>query len=275
VQVHVVSDGQVVVPLSEGFVQNASIDAVREALAEAGLPTDTLTTTFAPLVLETAGRKVVIDAGLGPDAAAQPGSTRGLLTRNMRAGGIDPDDISTVVISHFHPDHVNGLVSNGAPVFRNAEVAVPGVEWRFWRDDGEMARATPGRMAELFANNRRIFELVRDRIRIYEWEEEVVPGLEAAGTPGHSIGHTSYWLGSESERIFVQSDLTNHAALFVRHPDWSAAFDQDPAAAVAVRRETYEMLARERVPLQAYHHPFPGRAIIEKDGDGYRRVVIS
>jgi glyoxylase-like metal-dependent hydrolase (beta-lactamase superfamily II) len=213
INVHVVSDGEVVRPLSEDFVQNAPIEAVRQALAEANLPTDRLTTTFAPLVLETGGRLVVVDAGLGPDAASQPGSTAGFFTRNMWAGGIEPGNIRTVVISHFHPDHVNGLVSAGAPVFRNAEVAVPAVELRFWMDDGEMARAAPGRMADLFANNRRVLDLVRDRIRIYEWEDEVVPGLHAVGTPGHSIGHTSYWLRSGSERVFVQSDLTNHAAL--------------------------------------------------------------
>lgn len=269
VTVHVVFDGYATVPLSEGFVSNAPLAAVQGALAEAGLPSETLTTTFSPLVLEIAGRRIVVDAGLGPDAAMQQGSTNGFLIENMRAAGIDPSSIDTVVISHFHADHVNGLVSNGAPVFRNAEIAVPGVEWRFWMDDAEMARAAPGRMTRLFANNRRIIGLVHDRIRIYEWEEEVVPGFEAVGTPGHSIGHTSFWLRSSSERVFVQSDLTNHPALFVRHPRWFASFDQDPAAAVNVRRQVYDMLARERCPLQAYHHPFPGRAFIKREGDGY------
>lgn len=270
VTVHVVSDGYVTVPLSAGFVGNAPLSAVQDALAEAGLPREALTTTFSPLVLEIGGKRVVVDTGLGPDAGAQAGYTRGSLTRNMREAGIDPASIDTVIISHFHADHVNGLVSKEALVFPNAEIAVPGVEWRFWTDDKEMERAAPGRMTELFANNRRIISLVRDRIRIYEWEEEIVPGFQAVGTPGHSIGHTSFWLRSSSDKVFVQSDLTNHPALFVRHPDWYASFDQDPAAALSVRRKSYDMLVEERCILQAYHHPFPGRSIVERDGNGYR-----
>jgi glyoxylase-like metal-dependent hydrolase (beta-lactamase superfamily II) len=272
--VTVIPDGYVTAPLPADFVQNASLDTVRRALAAAGLSTQTLTTTFAPLVLKTAGRKVLLDTGLGPDLGERTNATHGLLTRNMRGCGIAPEDIGTVVISHFHSDHVNGLVSRQGPVFANAEIAVPDVEWRFWMDDDERTKAAPGRMQGLFENNRRIFDRLRDRVRIYRWDEDVVPGLTAVGLPGHSIGHTGFWLRSGQDEVFVQSDLTNHAALFLPNPRWFASFDQFPEQSVRTRLDTYEMLASKRVAVQAYHHPFPGRCFIEKRGDGFVRIPI-
>jgi glyoxylase-like metal-dependent hydrolase (beta-lactamase superfamily II) len=202
------------------------------------------------------------------------GSTKGLLTRNMRANGLDPLDIDVVVVSHFHADHVNGLLSREVPVFPNARIVVPEREWQFWMDDAEMARAPSGRMKQLFANNRRIFEPLRDRVEIYRPGDEVVEGLEAIATYGHSVGHMSFWLRSGRDRVFIQSDLTNQAALFLPHPDWHSPLDQFPEEAVRIRHEIYVMLVREHAALQAFHHPFPGRCYLERDGDGYRRVPI-
>ena len=101
-----------------------------------------------------------------------------------------------------------------------------------------------------------------------------MPGLEAMATYGNSIGHMSFWLRSGSERVFIQSDLSNQPPLFLRHPDWQSPLDLFPDQAVKVRREIYDRLAAERVPVQAFHHPFPGRSVIEKDGDGYRRIAL-
>jgi glyoxylase-like metal-dependent hydrolase (beta-lactamase superfamily II) len=275
IEVSVVSDGFIILPLAEGLVPNAPIGDVRNALSESGLATDTLRTTFAPLILRIRSQKVLVDTGLGPDLGDEPGSTKGLLIRNMRENDFDPGDVDVVVVSHFHADHVNGLVARDGPVFPNAKIAVPEREWSFWMDDGEMSRAAEGRMSQLFENNRRVFDQVRDRISMYRWGEEVVPGLEAVAAPGHSIGHTAFWLRSGDERLFIQSDLTNQAALFVSHPEWYTVLDQFPAETVRVRRKIYDMLAADRVAVQAFHHPFPGRCYIEKDGLGYRRVAIA
>jgi glyoxylase-like metal-dependent hydrolase (beta-lactamase superfamily II) len=150
IEVCVISDGYIVAPLAEGLIPNASAEDVRKALLEAGLPTDTLTTTFAPLILKNGSETVLIDTGVGPDLGSEPGSTKGLLTRNMKANGLDPDDVDVVVISHFHPDHVNGLVSRDDLVFPNAKIVVPEPEWSFWMSDDQLSRAPEGRMSHLF-----------------------------------------------------------------------------------------------------------------------------
>jgi glyoxylase-like metal-dependent hydrolase (beta-lactamase superfamily II) len=274
IEVSVVSDGHVTMPLTEGLIPGASLSDVQTALREAKLPTETITTTFAPLLFRNGAKTVLIDTGFGPDAAAEPGSTRGLLISNMTANGVDPADVDLVVISHFHPDHVNGLISQGNLTFPNAMILVPDVEWLFWMDVEKMKRAPEGRMLQLFQNNRRIFERVRDRTSLFQWGEEIVPGLEAVAAPGHSIGHTAFWLQSDDERIFIQSDLTNQAALFVANPDWYTALDQFPEQTVKIRRRFYDMLAKLHIPLQAFHHPFPGRGYLKKEGTAYRRIPI-
>jgi len=127
-------------------------------------------------------------------------------------------------------------------------------------------------MTELFANNRRVFDTLKREVTPYAWDKEVVPGVTAVGTPGHSIGHTSYLVSSGGETVYVQSDVCNNVSVFAPHPDWHGFFDQDPPQAAATRRKVYDMLVAEKLPVQGYHFPFPALARIEKQGDGYRVV---
>ena len=276
IEIIAVADGFRTAPLADGFVLNASKDEVNAALEAAGLPKDQIMTIFTPVVIDTGRHKVLVDTGMGEAAGQQPNATFGFLKRNMSAAGIDPNSIDLVVISHFHGDHVNGLWgADGNLAFPNAQITVPAHEWAFWMDDGQMARAPKGRMEDLFKNNRRVFDPIRSKVAQHAWDTEVVPGVTAVGTPGHSIGHTSYLVSSGNDKVFVQSDVTNHPALFVRHPGWHAWFDQDPVQAEATRRRIYDMLVAEKMPVQAFHYPFPGRARVEKDGAAYREVPLA
>jgi glyoxylase-like metal-dependent hydrolase (beta-lactamase superfamily II) len=192
----------------------------------------------------------------------------------MAAAGFDPKAVDMVVISHFHGDHVNGLLAaDGTPAFPNAEVLVPATEWKFWMDDGEMSRAPAGRMQGLFKNNRNIFDAgLKKKVTPYEWGKEVAPGLLAVETVGHTPGHTSYVLSSGSGKVFIQSDVTNNPCLFATNPGWHAFFDQDGDVAEKTRRRVYDMLVAEKLQVQGFHYPFPGLGNIEKDGSGYRVV---
>ena len=142
IQVTVVSDGRNTFPLEDSFITNAKKEEVNAALEKAFLPRDVFTIYFAPLVINTGGKLVVIDTGNGPVAKVNSKGAAGQFVDNMIAAGFDPKAVDMVVISHFHGDHVNGLLaSDGTPAFPNAEVLVPAVEWKFWMDDGEMSRA--------------------------------------------------------------------------------------------------------------------------------------
>ena len=276
IEVTVLTDGFRMVPVDDKYLRNASKDELAAALAAAGLPTDRMKNTYSPIVLTMAGKRVLFDTGNGEAAVKPSNGERGTLNANLAAAGIDRNAIDVVVISHFHADHVNGLLTaDGQRAFPNAEIKVPEVEWKFWMDDGEMSRASPGRMTELFANNRRVFDALGRKVTVYRWDQEVVPGVTALGTPGHSIGHTSFIVASGGKRVFVQSDVCNNAAVFAPHPDWQGFFDQDPAQAAATRRRVYDMLVAEKLPVQAFHFPFPALARIERAGEGYRVVAMN
>ena len=275
-EVTVVADGARAFPLNDTFVLNAKKDEVSAALEAAYMPKDKVTIVFNPIVVNTGSKLVLIDTGNGPEAQVQTKGAVGQLPANLAAAGIDAKAIDIVIISHFHGDHVNGLVAaDGTAAFPNAEIMVPAKEFAFWMDDGEMSRASKGRMEDLFKNNRRIFEPIKSKVTRYEWDKELAPGITAVATVGHTPGHTSYVIASGSSKVYVQSDVTNHPALFARHPGWHAFFDQDAAQAEATRRKVYDMLVTEKMLLQGFHYPFPSLAHVEKDGSGgYREVPV-
>jgi len=273
-QVNAISDGVNTFPLGDTFVLNAKKDQVNAALEKAFLPKDKISIHFAPLVINTGGKLVVVDTGNGPGAFASSKGNVGQFASNMAAAGLDPKAVDMVVISHFHGDHINGLLTaDNMPAFPNAEVLVPAAEWKYWMDDGEMSRATSERLQGGFKNARRVFDAgLKKKVTPYETGKDVAPGLLAVASLGHTPGHTSFILSSGSDKVFIQSDVTNLPSLFVTNPGWHLMFDQDPAMAEATRRKIYDMLVAEKMRVQGFHYPFPANGFVEKDGNGYRLV---
>ena len=274
--VTVVDDGFRKVPVTDGYCINASAANMNAALAAAGLEPGVLHNPFQPIVITTGGKRVLFDTGNGEPAFNESKGERGNLPGSLATAGMSREAIDIVVISHCHGDHVNGLVTaDGKPAFPRAEIKVPAVEWRFWMDDGEMSRAPAGRMTDLFKNNRRVFDAIGRKVTPYDWDEEVVPGVTAVGTPGHSIGHTSFVAASGGKSVYVLSDVCFNPPLFVRHPGWHTINDQDGPQAEATRRRVLAMLAKDRMLVQAFHFPWPGVGHIVPDGDGYRFVPFN
>src|SRR5262249_45773599 len=155
---------------------------------------------------------------------------------NLKAAGIDRNAIDIALISHFHGDHINGLLTaDNKPAFPNAEIMVPAAEWKYFMDDGEMSRAPAGRMQEVFKNLRRVFDALGRKVTPYEPGKEITAGITSVATPGHTPGHNSHVISSGSAKVFVQGDLTHVPYLFVRNPGWHAFYDQDPVMAEATR----------------------------------------
>jgi glyoxylase-like metal-dependent hydrolase (beta-lactamase superfamily II) len=181
--------------------------------------------------------------------------------------------VDTVIISHMHGDHINGLLgADNKLAFTNAEVLVPAGEWAFWMDDANAARF-PEPIKGQFANVKRVFTALDNKATRYEPGKELVPGITAVATPGHTPGHSSHLIASGSDRVLVQADVTAGAVnLFLTHPEWKLVFDTDGPLAEQTRRKVYDMAIADKMLIQGYHFPFPGRGYVEKSGSGYRLV---
>jgi glyoxylase-like metal-dependent hydrolase (beta-lactamase superfamily II) len=270
-EVTLLHDGAFVRP-SEGFVKNVSQEQADAAAAAAYMPKGKVTVPFNPTLINTGSKLVLIDVGNGP----VPNAPVGQLFANLQAAGVDPKDIDIVVLSHLHPDHINGLrTADKGLAFPNAEIKAPAQEWAFWMSDDNMGKASGKMMQDYFANTRKTLGGLENKITRYDWDKEVAPGVTALNTAGHTPGHTSFAIASGSGRMLVQSDVTNVPEFFLRNPDWHVAYDVDPEQAAKTRHKFHDMAAAEKALVAGYHFSFPNAGHVEKDGAGYRLVPVA
>lgn len=277
IEVTVVTDGvNRVGKLPDNFVLNKSLEEVNKALAEDFRATGQLEIPYNPVVLNTGSKLVMIDTGVGEAGFNSSKGVSGQFNNNLIASGYTPEQIDAVIISHYHGDHINGLLkADNTLAYPNAEILVPAAEHKFWMDDGEMSRATPGRMEGLFKNNRRVFNPeVQKRVKTFDPGKEVIPGLTAMATYGHSAGHNSFMLSSGGKTVFISADVTNVPFLFLRNPGWHLQFDQDPKLAEETRKKVYDMVAKDKIMVQGFHFPFPAMTYVEKTANGYREIAV-
>jgi glyoxylase-like metal-dependent hydrolase (beta-lactamase superfamily II) len=266
-----IHDGVWMRAIDNTFVRNAPWPAVQKALADAHMEPGKLAIPFTTLLVNTGSKLILIDTATGGQLAATAGS----FGANLAAAGIDPKQIDTILISHFHPDHINGIkTKDNAVVFPNAEIKVPAAEWAYWMDDGNMSKA-PEAARPAWLNVRRIFGDIAAKVDKFEPGKEVAPGITAIAAPGHTPGHTVFSVASGNQSMLVLGDTTNNPWLFVRNPDWHAIFDTDGALAAETRKKLLDRASVDRMLVQGYHFPFPASGYITKTGaNGYDLVPV-
>jgi glyoxylase-like metal-dependent hydrolase (beta-lactamase superfamily II) len=258
-------DGIWYLPIDGNFIRNASGAEVNQALTSAFLPPNVLPISFTALMVNTSSKLVLIDTG----TAGQVADTAGVMLDNLNLAGVTPADIDMIVISHFHPDHIDGIKTmDGAKAFPNAEILVPEPEWAFWMDDANMGRAS-GAVHKYFLNARRIFKDIVTEVRRFKPGAEVAPGIISIPAYGHTPGHTAFSIHSGNQSLLAMSDTVRNPYLFARHPDWQPLFDMDGPMAVKARRHMLDRAAADRMLVEAYHFPFPACGHIMKRGSGY------
>lgn len=276
-EITVVTDGLTRFKFPDAFVGNVKRDDVNKALESVFMEKDMMAIPYSPIVVRNGGKTTVIDTGTGEANFTNSKGAAGQFQRNLAASGIDAKDVSTVIISHYHGDHINGLLkADNSLAFPNAEILVPAAEHKYFMDDAEMGKQSSERMVGVFKNQRRVFTNpeVAKRVKTYDADKEVVPGITSVASYGHTPGHTSHVVSSGGKSVFVQADITNVPFLFARNPGWHLMFDQIPDMAEATRRKVYDMLVADRTMVQGFHYPFPAVAFVEKSGNGYREVPV-
>src|SRR5438874_953821 len=252
-------------PHDPAFIANASVDDVRAAMAKAGFPQDFVSIPFTVVVVKNGGKIVLCDSGTG--GQVQPSA--GKMMANMKAAGIDSAKIDTILISHFHPDHIFGLMEMGtnASVFPNAEIVVSDAEYKFWTDPAVIDRLPEARKG-LAKRIQAVFPAWKN-IKQVSGEPEVAPGIRFVNAPGHTPGHRAFHLSSRSSQLIISNDTAYVPALVVANPGWHGQYDQDAATAEASRRRLLDRVIADKVAICGYHFPFPGAGTISKDGAGY------
>lgn len=249
---------------SPTFIKNATVDETKAALRAGGLPDDKVPNAFTVTIVRLGDRIVMFDAGNARGASPNVG----LLAENMKEAGLDPAKLSAIIVTHFHPDHIFGLMTKeNAQLYPDTEIIVSETEYKYWTDPATLASLPEARQG--LAKRIQATLPGWKNIRRHAGQGDVVPGIRAIDTFGHTPGHTSYHLESGGQQLIVLGDVTNIPALTVRNPGWHIFFDQDPQMAEASRRRIFDRAAADKVMLTGYHWGMPGAGIVSADGGGY------
>lgn len=224
---------------NDGKVFGVKVGAapVAEVLERAGAPTDKVTLGVDALLVKSADRTMLFDTGLGP-------SVHGALMGSLAKAGVSPRDVTDVLITHSHGDHVGGLLTaTGMLAFPNATIHLSAKEWAWMQ-------AQP--------NSQTIAKAIAAKVTTFEPEATVVPGVKAIALAGHTPGHVGYDITSGEAEIIDIGDTAHSAVVSLAKPDWAIGYDNDQAEGETTRAAELKRLADSKALLFAPHFPFPG-----------------
>jgi glyoxylase-like metal-dependent hydrolase (beta-lactamase superfamily II) len=262
--VTVVSDGYISVP--DDIVAAGAEPDARPALLDRLPAAACGVKAYANIpIVQAGGDLIIFDVGGG--AHYQP--TEGRLARNMTAAGLDRSAITKVVFTHAHPDHVWGTQNNdGDLLFPNATYYVGKAEWDFWMDPDFLINMPAGLHA--FARGtRQALDAVKGRLVFLQPGDDVVTGLRALDTTGHTPGHLSFELAG-GDGLLIAADVATSSIVSFEHPEWVFGFDTLPEIAIRTRRSFLDRAATDRPQLLGYHWPYPGLGTAERHQTAYR-----
>jgi glyoxylase-like metal-dependent hydrolase (beta-lactamase superfamily II) len=211
---------------------------------------------------------VLFDTGMGIIKSFGP--TTGQLMKTLAAAGIPASAVDAVVMTHAHIDHCGGIMSmQNTRNFPNAKLYIAQADYDYWTDP---AKVSAPALKDFLAQARRNLVPNRDRIQFVKDGEEFIPGIHAIASPGHTVGHTMFMIDSAGKQLCFVGDLTHHQVLLLEKPLTEFAYDTDPKQSAQTRVKMLNMLATNRIPLLAYHFPWPGIGNVAKMGDGFHYV---
>jgi glyoxylase-like metal-dependent hydrolase (beta-lactamase superfamily II) len=247
------------------FGSNQTQDTVAELMRANFLPETKFVNGFVPVLINTGSDLVLFDTGFGAEGRE---NGLGQLVTNMKASGYSPEQVTIVVITHMHGDHINGLLNGNTPEFPNARYIGGKIEYDFWTDTARAGTPAEGNAAAVIAKVKPLI----DKFTLIDAGDVIAPGIISEAAYGHTPGHMIFQIESAGKRLVLTADTANHYVASLGRPDWEVAFDLDKAMAIETRKRVLDMIAADRIPFIGYHMPFPSVGYVEKAGDGFRYV---
>ncbi|MBW3098398.1 MBL fold metallo-hydrolase [Pseudohoeflea coraliihabitans] len=264
----VLSDGNLVLPLDFSYPDISQEDLADVFGGAASVP-EQLTPDCNVTLYRQGDRLVLFDVGAGPNFMPSAGR----LAEALDAAGIDPAEVTDVIFTHAHPDHLWGLVDDfDEVVFPEAQFHIDANEHAFWTDPQTLTDMPEARKSFAVGAASRLAR-IEDRIALFKPGQEVVQGVEAVATYGHTPGHSSFLVHGGAEPVLIVGDALTHASISFAHPGWPTGADQDAATAAATRAVLLDRLAGEKARIIGYHLPHPGEGRVESTGTAYRFVA--
>lgn len=267
--IDVVSDGNLVMPMSFLY-PDAPEDELQALLKANGLPVDAMMPDCNLTLLRDGERTILFDAGSGPFFM----DTAGDLTASLDLIGVSADEITHVIFTHAHPDHLWGVLDDfDEPVFANASYMISQAELDFWISPSAVDTMPEARKSFAVGARTRL-QALEDILETFKPGDEVLPGILALDTAGHTPGHCSFEVRSGSESALVVGDAITHHLISFEHRDWPSGSDQDSAKGIETRSMLLDRLAAEKMQIIGYHLPYPGTGFVERNNGAYRFVAV-
>ncbi len=264
------SDGAFTLPTG-ALSRSANGEQIKKALQNAGLATDVTRNPLNVSILIRGEDVILFDCGAGPNFL--PGS--GKLPDSLNAAGIAPERVKHVVFTHAHPDHLWGALDDfGSPAFPNAAYHMAAAERDFWFSP-DVFKSLPEDRHSFAAGAQRIIKELDSVMKWFKAGDEIVSGVSAFDSRGHTPGHVSFDVRVGSETVTVLGDALTHSVISFQFPDWAGGFDQEPDRAIASRKRLLDRFSAEKSRIVGYHLPGGGIGRVEKAGAAYRFVQKS
>lgn len=267
IEITVISDGLMSLPLS--FVlPRMDEGVVSHLLASRGQPAG-VTAQVNVLVMKMGDRLVLVDTGGTKDFMPTIGS----FAARFEAAGFKAEDVTDVVLTHAHPDHLWGAIDDlDESRFSKARIHMSAVERDFWLKDG-LAESMPEGLKGMAAGTQRRLKIIESQIAAARPGTEILPGISLVDTAGHTPGHSSVLMNSGGQSLLVGGDALSSPVISFEKPDWPWGADFDADKGIATRKSLLDRLATDRTALFGYHLPWPGLGRVERKDNAYRLVV--
>lgn len=222
--------------------------AHRDLLDQDGM----LPLTLGGYLVRGKGRTVLIDAGLGPGSLL--GLSGGAMLDNLQALGVQPAEITDVIFTHLHIDHIGWATQRGDIVFPNATYRCSQADWQhFMVDHKDVPDNYPG-ADNIPANPYAVLVHATTLFNTYEGSGTIMPGVDIMAAPGHTPGSSIVVLSSGTDRAMLLGDVV-HCPVQLIESEWDGMMDVDPALAKRTRSALARELEGADVPVAAAHFP--------------------